>query len=274
MIESDDGRALAALLDQVARARGISCGAYKESCVRRRLSVRMRACGVQTFSEYADRLAADAEEYDRLLDTLTVNVTTFYRNRDVWDRLAEEILPALWERRGPRLRCWSAGCASGEEPYTLAMLLLRLAGPGGSRALGGPMIEASDFDRVSLERARVGRYPERALEEMPADLVGSYLRRDPEHADHWTVADSVKALVEFGAHDLLNATPPGTYDLILLRNVVIYFDRKVQEHLFSRMADALHTGGVLVLGKVESLHGPARDQLALEHVRERIYRKS
>src|SRR5207245_1942424 len=117
-----DARAFRALTRKISDARGVVCEAYKEKCLRRRIAVRMRARGVHTFEDYARLLDGDAGEYDLLLDALTINVTKFFRNAETWRALAPYLVE-LWERRRGEVRVWSAGCASGEEPYTIAVAL-------------------------------------------------------------------------------------------------------------------------------------------------------
>lgn len=260
---------LVALIAQIARVRGFGCAAYKESCLRRRLAVRMRARGAHTFEEYARILREDDTEYERLLDALTINVTKFYRNRETWDTLARTYLPDLWAGRAGAVRAWSAGCASGEEPYTIAMLLLELARATGVEPAGA-RVDATDLDRTVLARAESGRFRAPAFEEMPPALAERYFAGEGERQ----VAPEVRALVRFRLHDLLREPPPEPpYDLILCRNVVIYFDRPTQERLFLQFAEALEPGGALVLGKVETLVGEARQRLRLDDTRERIYRR-
>ena len=274
MTSSERDSALEALLRQVKEARGFRCDAYKESCLRRRLAVRMHACKVETFAQYADHLAEDAAEYDRLLDALTINVTKFYRNADTWNRLATTVVPELLGRGRRMLRCWSAGCASGEEPYTLAALLLDQARRTGTTAGPPAWIDATDFDIASLRRAGDGRYAMNAFEEMPDALTTRYFHGDPEHPETLVVSDELRRLVRFSRHDVTKDPPPNPpYDLILFRNVVIYFDRSTQEQVFARMADSLATGGAFILGKVETLFGTALESLQLEDVRERVYRR-
>jgi len=257
-------------MEQIARARGFACDAYKQSCLRRRLAVRMRARGVHTFDDYARVLREDEGEYERLLDALTINVTKFYRNPETWDALARDHLPELWARRDGAVHAWSAGCASGEEPYTMAILLLELARTSGVGA-GGARVDATDVDRTILARAEAGRFRAPAFDEMPAALTERYFEGGGERS----VVPAVRALVQFHLHDLLRAPPPGPpYDLIVCRNVVIYFDRPTQERLFLRFVDALRPGGALVLGKVETLMGEARSRLRLVDIRERIYRRA
>jgi chemotaxis methyl-accepting protein methylase len=259
---------LMALIGKIAADLGFSCEGYKESVLRRRIGVRMRARGVESYAQYAAVLDGDQSESERLLDALTINVSKFFRNRDTWDAIASQVLPALW-RESPALRCWSAGCAAGEEPYTLAMLLSEHV-----RRTGGTdvpaRIDATDYDRRSLALANEAAYQAAALEETPAEVVARYFTPgDPRR-----VTTEVRALVQFQQHDILRDPPPAPpYDLILCRNVVIYFDRPTQDRLFARFIDALRPGGFLVLGKGEMLFGNARARLVLENPRERIYRR-
>jgi chemotaxis methyl-accepting protein methylase len=261
--------ALAALLAQITGARGLACDGYKPNCLRRRLAVRMRARGVHTYEAYAEVLRRDTGEYDRLLDALTINVTKFFRNRDAWDALAARFLPVLWTDTAGAVRCWSAGCASGEEPYTVAILLLERARAAGAAA-DRCVVDATDLDPTVLDRARVGVYRPAALDETPPEIVSRHFTG----TDPWTIQPAVRARVRFHRHDLLREQPPGApYDLITCRNVVIYFERPNQERLYHTFADALRPGGVLMLGKVETLVGSVRERFRLEDIRQRIYRR-
>lgn len=271
MTVPQDERAFRALTDKISLARGVCCDAYKEKCLRRRIGVRMRARGVHTFEEYARLLDADAHEYDRLLDALTINVTKFYRNAESWTALARPYLTDLWRARRGQVRVWSAGCASGEEPYTVAVVVAETArGLGEDALLPRVRIDATDIDRDSLERTRAAEFPDGAFSEMPASLIRRYFT---EPAPRRPLAP-LHGLVHVRRHDLTRERPPHPpYDLIVCRNVVIYFDRPMQERLFTTFADALTPGGILLLGKVETLFGPARDRLTLADARERIYLK-
>lgn len=264
MIAPQDERAFTALTQKISRERGVSCGSYKDKCLKRRIAVRMRARGVHTYDDYARLLDQDAREYQELLDALTINVTKFFRNVETWNALRPYLNPLA--RGQPGLRVWSAGCASGEEPYTIAVLLAETLGD----ARGGlerSFIDATDIDRLSLERTRQARYPEGAFSEMPADLRRRYFRGGEP-------VQPVRDVVRVLAHDLTREPPPRPpYDLIVCRNVVIYFERQAQERLFQVFVNALAPGGVLLLGKVETLFGPARERLTLADPRERIYTK-
>ena len=257
-----DERAFQALTQKISKARGLSCESYKDKCLKRRIGVRMRARGVHTYDDYSRLLDSDAREYQELLDALTINVTKFFRNLETWDALRPHL-----RRLGaaqPDLRIWSAGCASGEEPYTIAVLVLDTLGEA---AGGRAVIDATDIDRLSLERTREAKYPDAAFTEMPAQLKLRYFRDDQP-------LPLVRQLVHVRAHDLMRERPPRPpYHLIVCRNVVIYFERQAQERLFQVFVDALAPGGVLLLGKVETLFGPARERLRLVDPRERIYTK-
>jgi len=250
-------RAFDALTEKISRERGVSCGSYKDKCLKRRIAVRMRARGVHTYEDYGTLLDRDAHEYQELLDALTINVTKFFRNVETWNAL-RPYLDGLARSR-PSLRIWSAGCASGEEPYTIAVLLAEVGGQG--------VIDATDVDRLSLERTRQAKYPDAAFSEMPPNLRRRHFRDGQP-------LEPVREVVRVRSHDLTREPPPHPpYDLIVCRNVVIYFERQAQERLFRVFVDALAPGGVLLLGKVETLFGPARERLTLVDPRERIYIK-
>ena len=264
MSSQQDERAFLALTQKISRIRGVSCESYKDKCLKRRLAVRMRARGVHTYDDYSRLLDEDAHEYEQLLDALTINVTKFYRNAETWSALRPH-LAALWRARQGRVHVWSAGCASGEEPYTIAVLLAETAG---RESTEHAVIDATDVDRLSLERTRQATYPESAFTEMPVDLQRRYFTAERQPIP------AVKNLVHVLAHDLMREPPPHRqYELVVCRNVVIYFERQAQERLFQVFVDALSPGGILLLGKVETLFGPARERLTLVDPRERIYKK-
>lgn len=273
MSESPEEQAFRALTEKITRARGICCDAYKDRCLKRRIAVRMRARGVHSFADYSRVLDGDAREYDLLLDALTINVTKFFRNAETWASLAPHLLER-WRASEGAMAVWSAGCASGEEAYTAAIALAEVARTSHtSDRLRRARVIATDIDRVSLERAQAARYPVSAFTEMPGDLARRWL--EPAAADGMCAPlPEIRALVQVMRHDLTRERPPagtGGFDLIVCRNVVIYFDRETQERLFQTFAQALHPGGLLLLGKVETLLGPARERLKMLDARERIY---
>jgi chemotaxis protein methyltransferase CheR len=272
MMSANDA-AFAALTGKISREAGLSLDAYKDKCLRRRIAVRMRACGVHTYSDYQAVLDGSPAEYERLKDAITINVTRFYRNADTWNLLRAGLLHEICEGHGGEVRAWSAGCSSGEEPYTLAVLMAdHYDRQGRSERLGMVTVDATDIDRNCLELAQSGRYRREALADVPPDLADKYFENDGSGC---RVVERVRRRVVVKSLDLNSEPPPRrNYQLILCRNVVIYFGRSAQERVFLAFAEALAPGGILVLGKVETLYGPARELLTLLDPRERIYRRT
>jgi len=264
-----DDAAFAALLAKISAERAFHCGSYKEKCLRRRIGVRLRARGVHTYGDYARILDVDAQEYDRLLDALTINVTKLFRNWETYAALYARVIPDLW-RVGPPLSIWSAGCASGEEPYSLAALIHRHAtGLGEGDRLAGVTVLGTDIDAASLVRGARGVFAEAAFADTPADWRRLYFSAaDPHVAD-----PALRAMIRFERRDLISDPAPGGQHLIACRNVLIYFDRETQDQLFLRFHEALVPGGYLVLGKVETLLGATRAMFEPIDARERIFRR-
>jgi chemotaxis methyl-accepting protein methylase len=259
-------------MGKIEREHGLLLASYKQPCLRRRLAVRMRACGAHTFAAYADALDRVPGEFDRLLDALTVNVTRFFRNPETFAVLRERVVPVLEERRG-RIRIWSAGCATGEEPYSLALLFAERAGADAhaeAALLRRVAIDATDLDPDAVEATRRAEYAPAAVADVPPALLARWFSAPPP----FRVAPALVRRVRARVHDLTHEPPPAPpYHLIVCRNVVIYFDRATQERLFLAFADALAPGGWLLLGKVETLFGPARSAFELEDARERLFRR-
>lgn len=271
MIQGDDA-GFRALMEKITRESGFRCASYKDKCLRRRIAVRMRASGSVTAQEYAGVLDADPREYERLLRSLTVNVTKFFRNWDSYASIGSRVVPSLFEMGG-EIRIWSAGCASGEEPYSLAILMHKHAVETHREArLEQVSIVGTDIDSDSLGAAERAIYGESALAETPADLRTRYFE---EMAGLYSVIPPAKKLVEFERADLLSDPPPlQNVQLLVCRNVIIYFEREAQDALFGVFHRALAPGGYLVLGKVETLLGEARSLFTPVNSRERIFRKA
>jgi chemotaxis protein methyltransferase CheR len=266
---SGEGQELEMLKHKIHQERGFNCHFYKEKCLRRRIAVRMRARGQESFRAYTELLDRDPTEYDRLLDTLTINVTKFFRNYDMWAALEQEVLPHLFERAGVQ-KIWSAGSASGEEAYSLSILLHEWAEKHDRMAdLRRFRIIGTDIDRYSLDAARLGEYPELSFGEMPAPTRERWFSPGPPYRIH----AEARRNVSFVHRDLLSNDPEHGHSLILCRNVIIYFDRETQEQLFNRFYEALAPGGFLVLGKVETLLGCTRSLFRSVSNRERVFQK-
>ena len=262
---------LSTLTHKITVERGFGCASYKEKCLSRRIAVRMRARGVHTYADYARILDADAAEYEKLLDALTINVTKLFRNWETYRALGATVVPDLWSRETAKVRVWSAGCSSGQEAYSLAVLFHRHAAVQGMLSqIGRVDVLGTDIDRASLIAAQRGEFAEADFADTPDELRVRYFSRSAPFA----VSPSVRSMVRFERRDLLNdPVPTGRFDLITCRNVLIYFDRDTQARLFDLFFSALAPGGYLVLGKVETILGPSRSRFIGVDPRERIFRR-
>lgn len=252
--------------------RGLDCEQYKENYLKRRIAVRLRATGARDYLDYLRLLRTDPDEYTRLMNELTINVTQFFRDPDVYLKLRENVLPDLVEakkRMGSRsLRIWSAGCASGEEPYSIAILLDQVMGQESSR--WNVRLLGSDFDEKSLAAAKAGKYLD--LEMLPGIDAERYfdLRQTPD-GSQFSVKEETKRRVRFEKINLLASSEPRHFDLVLCRNVLIYFGRKVQTSIIETLTKNILRDGYLVLGKSETLGPEVAARFKPTFPRERIY---
>ena len=264
----EESAELAALKQQVYRAIGLNCELYKEKCLRRRLAVRMRARGTHTYADYAAVLRADKAEYARLLDTVTINVSKFFRNPEVWEFLRETVLPPLFHARSARIYAWSAGCAGGEEPYSIGMLFQEYAEQHGTSA-DKLRVLGTDIDKEVLATAARAEYSTFAM----TDISQAARERWFEEGPVYRLRPEARRNVRFAELDLIKDTFPQKQNLIFCRNVIIYFERSLQEQLFARFHEALAPGGYLVLGKVEAMFGRASSLFRPLSSRHRVFQK-
>jgi chemotaxis methyl-accepting protein methylase len=262
---------LAEVVRQLARRGGGGFEWYKDSCLRRRIEVRMRARGVASLSGYAALLAEDAAEVDRLLHTLSIRVTSFFRNPDTWGRLRD-----LLEKEPPGLRrpiaAWSMGCATGEEAWSLAMLLQDAVRRGDQSGAEPFQVIASDVDARALAVAEAGRYPGQVVEAIRKVLDHPY---GAIREGRFEVDSAVRARVTFRREDLTAAAPaPARFELVCCRNVLIFLGRDGQRRLLEAAFNGLRPGGLLVLGRTESLFAIPEAALAPVDPTHRIYRRA
>jgi chemotaxis methyl-accepting protein methylase len=263
--DADELRLLKAIIQ---RQLGLRCDAYKEPCLRRRLAVRMRARAVHSYAEYGQLLSREPEEAEQLLDAITINVSKFFRNREVWDTLRRKVVPELFRMSPRQVRLWSAGCAGGEEPYTLAMVLWQYAEEHNLlQQLRRFDILATDIDPTVLEQARNGGYNDFAFGEITeADRRRFFEGSRPR--------EEIRRMVRFEQLDLMSDPLPRGLHLLVCRNVIIYFERSIQERLFQQFHESLLPGGFLLMGKVESLFGQSGKLFQPLASRERIFCKT
>lgn len=231
------------LRQTVLRLTGVDLDGYRSSQLERRLGALIRRVGASDLAEYARMLAADPARVREFRDFLTINVTEFFRNPEKFAELGQRYLPEL-KRANPRLRIWSAGCANGAEAYSVAILLAEMD-PAGQHE-----IWATDLDEDALRQAQVGAYLERDLREVSPERRR---RHFTQAGDRWVVRPHLRRLVRFQVHNLLADPFPQSWDLILCRNVVIYFSDEAKEALYRRFRQALRPGGILFVGGTESL---------------------
>ncbi len=261
---------LDALLTQVHRFSGYDFRDYRHGTVCRRLERRLRAAGVSDYVEYMDYLDAHPEEYQKLADDLTIKTSGFLRSPYSYRQIGRLVLPELLERKksGGELRFWSAACARGEEPYSLAILLAEYFGQG---SYAGISVRGTDIDRCALAVAQAGVYSPKDIEGLsPAILQRYFVRR----GDGFEVRESIRPMVSFGHFDLASARSPFVnLDFISCCNVLIYFQKPLQERVLNMLYDSLATPGYLLLGEVETPSGQSSERLQCLDSKARIYRK-
>src|SRR5438132_6022026 len=242
---------LRSILEQVSRQANIDFRLYKSSTILRRISRRMAVTHCSTMHDYLDYLKANPQEVGELVKAFLINVTQFFRDPDAFAYLQSEILPKLIAQARERdrvLRFWTAGCATGEEPYSLAMLLIDLLGT--ELPEWSVKVFATDLDEAAISFARRGLYSENLLKTVPAE----YRDRFFERVDHgFRISKTLRQMVIFGQQDLSRSAPFPRIDLVLCRNVLIYFTPELQDYVLNQFAFSLSPGGYLFLGKAESV---------------------
>jgi two-component system CheB/CheR fusion protein len=254
MSASETDPSFEGLLEYLKNGRGFDFTGYKRSTLLRRTRKRMEEVGIGEFAEYHEYLETHPDEFTHLFNTILINVTSFFRDPEAWDALARELLVRVVERKqaGEPIRIWSAGCASGEETYTLVIMLAEMLGV--ERFREQVKIYATDVDQEALAQARYGSYAPADLEAIPAEVRERYFERSGERC---TLRADLRRYVIFGRHDLVQDAPISHLDLLVCRNVLMYFNSEVQGRIMSRFHYALGDSGLLFLGKAEMMrsHG-------------------
>ena len=268
---SDDDRPLEMLLESIRLARGVDFTGYKRTSLRRRIVRRIQALGIpEDFRAYREYLNEHPEEMPLLFESIFINVTSFFRDADAWAYLGQEVIPQIVRNKAheAQIRVWSAGCASGEEPFSVAMLLAEELGlETYSRRV---KIYATDWDEGALHQARRARYERAALDKVPEYLVQKYFQvEDGSVSFH----SGLRRSVIFGQHDLVDDAPISRIDLLFCRNTLMYFNADTQARVLARLHFALEDRGYLMLGRAEMLlsHGHSFSPVELRH---RIFAKS
>ncbi|MCU9613706.1 protein-glutamate O-methyltransferase CheR [Caldibacillus lycopersici] len=245
----------------IKRKTGIDLMLYKEAQMKRRLISLYQQKGYQSFQEFYDGMINDPKLLALFLDRVTINVTEFFRNPKRWEVLENKIIPMLLSN-SKQLKIWSAACSSGEEPYTLAILLNKYL------SLANIHILATDIDANILEKAKLGIYNERNLVEVPEDIRKQYFHKEDAL---YKINEKIKRTVTFQKRDLLKDSFEKNLDLIVCRNVLIYFTEEAKTYLYKKFSESLRPGGVLFVGSTEQIFFP--DKYGFEPIDNFFYRK-
>lgn len=262
------------LVKKVLEERGLDLSQYRRAYLERRLAARLRALDVHTYRQYAERLDGDPAEYAHLIDAVTINVTEFFRDHAVWEILRRRVFPDMIAEkkrgRARTIRIWSAGCATGEEPYSAAMTLLDVLGKDAENFLVS--VVGTDLDPEALAIADRAVYERDELKRITPSYQVRFLRigREPT----FEIGPEVRRICRFTPYSLFDQPPMRMVDLVLCRNVFIYFDRERQAKVVQSFWDAMGRDAYLVLGRSEKLTADASRMFVPVDGRERIYRKS
>lgn len=223
----------------------INLFAYKPNQLHRRILSLMSRVGVATVDEYIKLLKTDREQRQRFLDFITINVTEFFRNPEIFDELKNKIKSELLKNKR-NLKIWSAACSIGAEPYSIAMILNEV-----SQNRGMQKILATDIDESILKRAKMGEYTESEIKNVKKEYLSKYFSK---MNDKYTVDLKIKNMVNFKKHDLILDNYEKGFDLIVCRNVVIYFNQDIKENIYKKFSESLNKGGLLFVGATESIY--------------------
>ncbi|WP_207740750.1 CheR family methyltransferase [Alkalibacter mobilis] len=223
----------------------VDLNAYKEKQLHRRIGTVMKSAGAKNLREYADMIKADENTRRVFLDYITINVTEFYRNKDIFDEFEEVIKSNLAPKFGS-LKIWSAACSVGAEPYSVALIMER-------NQLKNNKIIATDIDDTILEKARVGAYKENEIKNIAKEELKEYFSKD---GNEYRLAENIKRMVHFKKHDLLLDTYEKNFHAVICRNVTIYFKNEAKNQIYKKISSSLEKGGVFFTGATESIYNP------------------
>lgn len=234
--------------EQVYALTKINLDAYKERQMKRRIDALIAKHKINSYNVYVDTLKKNPIMFEEFVNYLTINVSEFYRNPEQWNLLEKEVLPYLFDKFGNGLKIWSAACSTGDEPYSLAMLLSKFM------PLNKIKIIATDIDKQVLEKARLGLYNVKSLKGLPDEFIKKYFNQINDKT--YQISDSIKACVEFKQHDLLKEAYPSNCNLIVCRNVLIYFTEEAKIDIYKKFNNSLKSDGILFVGSTEQIIQP------------------
>ena len=223
----------------------IDLNAYKEKQMKRRIDTLITKNNIKGYDNYVNLLKTNKEKFDEFVNYLTINVSEFYRNPEQWEYMDKEVIPELIKNFGKNhLKIWSAACSTGDEPYSLVMAFSRHI------PLSNIRIFATDIDKQVIAKAKVGLYNEKSVAGVPADLKKKYFTKV---GPSYQISEEIKKCVEFKQHNLLKDPYPKDYNLIVCRNVLIYFTEEAKAEIFKKFSDSLVKNGCLFIGSTEQI---------------------
>jgi len=250
---------------------GIDLSGYKNDFIRRRIHARMLTYGIRDINQYLNLLEKNSEEKRKFLEALDINVSQFFRDSFVWKIVREKVVRELIEhmvKRKVSIKIWSAGCAHGQEPYSIAMLIVDVCKE--LNVSPSVKIYATDIDGDALKKAKLGFYNHQEVKDIPYFLLKEYFQ--PGDGGYW-VKDNIRNIISFRKHDLINDPPLLFVNTIFCRNVFIYFDRKNQNKVLSKFHQCLYRPAYLILGASENLWSEGGSMFEVIDNRAKIYRK-
>ncbi|MFC5650809.1 CheR family methyltransferase [Paenibacillus solisilvae] len=240
----------------------IDLSQYKEAQMKRRLTTLRQKNGFHTFASYFDAIELDSKLLNEFLDRMTINVSEFWRNPGRWEAMEKKFIPEML-KSGGRIKIWSAACSTGEEPYTLAMIAAEMG------AQDRTAILATDLDAIVLQKASQGVYHERSVRDVPRSYLQKYFSKQDQ--DHYVINSQLNKSIVFKQQNLLHDSFDSGFDIIVCRNVMIYFTEEAKHLLYQKFANALRPGGLLFVGSTEQIFTPS--QYDFESAETFFYRK-
>ena len=226
----------------------IDLNAYKERQMKRRIDTLISKSNITRYKDYVALIKSNSEKYEEFVNYLTINLSEFYRNPDQWKLLEESVLPGLFQKYGKSLKIWSAACSTGDEPYSLVMLLTKFM------PLNQIEIIATDLDKQVMEKAKAGLYSVKSLKGLPDEFVKKYFEKITDTT--YAISEDIKKRVKFQQHNLLKDPYPDKCDLIVCRNVMIYFTEEAKLEIYAKFNKALKDQGILFVGSTEQIVQP------------------
>lgn len=223
----------------------IDLNSYKERQMKRRIEALITKNDINSYSDYVKKLREDKIVFEEFINYITINVSEFFRNPEQWVLLEKEVFPYLMDKFGKELKIWSAACSTGDEPYSMVMLLSKFL------PLNKIKIIATDIDKTVMEKAKVGLYHEKSLKDLPVEFMSKYFTKINDRT--FQISDQIKSCVEFKQHDLLKDSYPSNCDLIICRNVLIYFTDEAKNKIYTDFNKALKKEAMLFVGSTEQI---------------------